>query len=585
MAGIKYDQAGNAYKWNGQDWRMFEDRSTLENITLGAGEGLTSLGRGIMQLSPIEREREEARRAQESEAGARRALHDDAPIAAMVGNALPYAATAPLSGGSAIGAAGVMGVDALMGGLSYADSPIERLQNAGMAGAGAGVGLGVSSMAMRVANRINASGQVLRESSSLVDDALAPSGASGFRQGSAGAAQVGDVDKAYPLDPDAMESLFEGTAKSGFDRRATLEALDDAEALGYRVPPGIVNGSEGERVVFEGLQSSPAMRDVAVDELTGHNKELTEQYLIKALGGDAREASEGFTQGTLARVDQRIDSQLSQFHKAADESGGLSTEGSFSWVTDTGRTSGTIDDALGDVIGAHKRSGRFRGAEDPTVLNIQQIKNLIAEEGANGNISSTRMATFRSTLRNFQRQANTQGDTNSAETLADAVNRLDDWTAENVPPDMKTGFDEALQQFRLLQAIDNPGVVRANGTLNANAIDRQLRRTYKAEYARGNRFYKGGENVLEGRPLTKPMDDLFRAVRVQNTLAPIVGDSGTAGRTMVQDILSGKPGQALMGLGRPVARQWIKSRQPSREQLDAAFEAMGGAGDFNRRAR
>ncbi len=577
--GIKYDDAGRAYKYSNGKWRIVEDRSIGENILLGAGQTFRSLQLGAMQQFGSPATQERARQLFESERGAREYLAEDAPIASAVGRALPYAATAPLSGGTAAGVAGITAIDAGIGGLEYAESAGERLQNMLLAGGGTLAGFGIGSMANRVASNISQSARTIsnraippQPGAALPPDALPP----GIGRESVGAAATGEpVERAGIFDDDALDVLVGEGSRSGLEQRATLEALDDAEALGYVVPPGAVTGRRGEGIIFDTARTDPFTAEVVESSVFAPNRDLFEADFLRALGATSREAAEGFNRNTLSRVEQRIDNQLSAVYQRNPT---LSTTKTFAHGNAAGGLDNvTIDQALERVEQSHRRLGRYRGAEDPVVLNLQNMRQLIDEGG--DTISTEAYAGYRSTLRNFQRQANAAGDANSAETLADAVNALDDWFAGNVNKADKELFHDTLQTFRLMNAIDTPNILRPDGTISANAIDRSLRRNFKTEYARNNRFFRDGKNVV-GKDLSPEMDRFFRGVRVMNAFPAVIGDSGTSSRQIVSSLMRGDLAAASSSLTRPFIQPWIARRQPSRAQLEEAWRRVGGSGDF-----
>ena len=585
------DSNGTQYEFRNGQWRQMDRaRSTGENILLGAGEQFTSIGRGVQEIFG---DSEAARAAQASEAEARQFLHKDAPIAAGVGNALPFLATAPLGAGAltARGVAGITGLEAGIGALEIG-TPAERLRNAAFGGGGALLGLGVGRMADRVFRSLNQSGRAVAGGVDFADPNAAPLGDGGrvvpfepiegtgqFGRQSVGAGAIDDIQTQGDVNRELFGS-FGGGKGSIVEDRGVLEALDDAEALGYVVPPGAASGSRGARIVGDTLTSNPFTGDVMQEVMHQTNRDLLEKDLLLALGEDASTASRGITRSSLSKIDRRLDAEMSDIYKnnkamKLDEAIPQRVEGG-------APVAKTIDDMLAEVSEGHRRAGRSRGAEDPVTANIDNIRNLIKEAGEGGSIPTQRVAEFRSTLRRFQRQANTADDANASETLGDAVNALDDWIEKSLGAGDSKRFHEALQEFRLMQSIDTPSVISAAGDLRPAAIDRQLRKNFKTEYARNNRFFEGGENVTGA--LGQDLDNLFRGVRVMNQFPAIIGDSGTASRSLVNSVITGDVAAGAAGLTRPFIRKFMKKQQPTKKQLDDAFNAFGDP-EFSRHSR
>lgn len=135
------------------------ETGTVDAALIGAGKTFTDIGRGIQDayygLTNNEQGRAEIAQRQAAEQQAYTPLSQHQGVATMVGEALPYVASAPLGGTSIAGQAalaGGLGAARQTGGLQ------ERAMQGALEGTIGGVGAGVGGMAGRVANRIRGAG-------------------------------------------------------------------------------------------------------------------------------------------------------------------------------------------------------------------------------------------------------------------------------------------------------------------------------------------------------------------------------------------------------------------------------------------
>ena len=127
-----------------------------------------------------------------------------------------------------------------------------------------------------------------------------------------------------------------------------------------------------------------------------------------------------------------------------------------------------------------------------------------------------------------------------AEDLQD-FQRLLDEGLERAAPEQLPQLREAGEQWRNLKALEG-GKTVTKGNVNPRSLDTQLRRLDKGGYLRG-----------------RNKSDYYDAVRISNQFSDVVGDSGTATRSYIGNLMQNPSIAASAVLARPFVRKYYQS--------------------------
>lgn len=576
------DKQGNAWHWSESqnDWvPSGEEVSPAMGVVLGTGRRLQNVGQGIRELVGADP-------ASQSDELVSESLSSQAPISSVVGDVLPDVAA-----GFGVGTVGrgasmvqrmraagqVAGLEGALGAAAPGTAS-ERLER-GMTGAAFGAGgFAVGEMSMRIVNNIRRSRQAslaepggAQPAAGLADPA-SPAAANqnlppGF-DGSAGAARADDVDifnEPVPGEFDAKRGFMGLGDEEAGASIAELEAMEKGLQMGVTFEPGVGTGNIATRQAFASGKRFPVFSDIAHSEITSKNTALYQDKALKALGETGGE----FDHNTLSKIDGRIDDTLSNIYERTP---GLSTSKIINPARQPTEEALDIGMALNRVADDHISSARYQGKKDPAVATVRQAAELIESQSKGGKLSTQSYAKLRSELRNEHRKY-TSGQApnhNAAETMNEAIEQLDEWFGASVSKEDSDLFHKTMQQYRLLQSIDKPNALSNALALRPGNIASNLRKNYRVEYARNNRFFQGGEQKSV-KELDPAISEFFDATKVFTAFPDLVGDSGTATNAFLQNALGDIPGTAAALAARPAFRAGIKMLQPDlndvRQQL------------------
>lgn len=559
MSDIKYDQYGNAYKWRGDRWQITDkNRGVADEIILGAGEQLTSMGRGLATafdfLPGMEGVAADARANQASEAEARQFLSDDAPIASNIGRALPFMATAPLGAGgvTARGVAGITGADMLLG-ASAMGTPGERLENAVLAGAGTLTGFGIGSMATRVARSINSSANEIAEAAMT---RTAPARPDSFLPGSVGSGQVGEVVYEAAPGPATFQFLKNAgrqIAGEGIDSPADLNALLKLRENDFMLRPGAASGNVAGKQIFAAAESNPILSDVVQDTIAQPNAQTFNRMIFKAMGDPRQNARVAeLTADTVGDFRQQAGALVDNMEKQAGR------------IT----ANAEIVDQMQSVRDSYKSNFKVLNPDKDPVLG--RLDNVI--EDVTKGMDAEDLVTLRSDVRELQLKKE-GGEARAYQQMVELMDRaLEDALTRNGSPDAMLDYRTALARYRLARALDAPGVVGPEGDVRPAALARNLKKTFKAEWGQNDRFGTfGAENMGQaGANFTQ----LFDVTKALQRFPRVVNDSGTATRLTPAQIADSPVLSGMLAAGRPLLRRMIRSSQLSPEDLRELLQQL-----------
>ena len=267
-------------------------------------------------------------------------------------------------------------------------------------------------------------------------------------------------------------------------------ALQQGRTLGMKVTPGQETGSRSLQQMEARMESNPFFSG-PFNAIKAENQQTLNRAAAKAIGEDANELSSPVLARASARIGKVFDDVASPKVFPIDGE---------SVMNGIALTSSYYDDVAGVAIADQNL--------------VKQAINLAAKGAASGE----QLRALSSKLgRAAKNQASSpSGNRELGEALFAVKEHLDDALASTLTASQRKAFDAARQQYRQLMTLESSGVVNtANGNVSGLNLAGALARKDKQGY-----FY--GKNQT-------PM---YQAARFAQAFKPLVGDSGTATRTM-----------------------------------------------------
>lgn len=524
------DPNGNVFEFVNGDWRPQRAQpSTGEAIAIGAGktfesviEGAKDLGLAAIEQLPfapdVSGARQNIAQKMQSNAPFFDELSQQQPIATGVGQALPFLAAAPLAGAS-IPAQAALG--AVEGGIQFG-TPQQRLTNSLIGGGLAAGGAGALNLVQRVSQGISGSARNIaqRRTESF-------GGAD-----SAGAVRV--EDSVVGTGSQSRNRSFLQNAGSdvegvGAQSAEGLANLKRGVELGIMFKPGAQSGNIAGKQFFASASSSPLLSDIVQRTITTKNNQTLSKLTLRALGQKGNE----FTDATLTNI----------------ETGLSRTRDTIAKNNPVIKVDNTFTKKIDDITSGFETNPAILSEVDPVMRNIEKFKSIVTKGDS---ITSGQYMKLRKQMRSLQRKFKDDAEAQAA--IGDTIDAFDGLFSRSVSAADKKAFDKTTQQFRLLQALEKPGVIGNDKIIRPGALGRNFSKIFKTEFTRGDKF-----ETLKDLPEFK---DLFDATKVFNHFPDVVGDSGTATRSSLKNILGDKLGTAATLAARPLFQKIIESAQP-----------------------
>lgn len=529
------DQQGRAWEFVSGQWRLQgEALSTLEATSVGIFDTVNKLGQGVDQLLGTSLGDVTSNQFVQEAAQVN-------PVSVGVGQALPFAATAPLGGGTIGGLALTAGVDAALGGLMPGTAQ-ERLSNALFAGGSVFAG----GVALNAVQRV--SGAIQKSSRA------ASAGPAGTPEipGRIQAATVGPLGPGSTAGAQQVDNVFvpQGAADSpfrtmlnmagktttgaGLDDPSTLLLMERGVELGLKFDPGTAGGSAIARIANAGGRSSLAFADLYDEAISIPNQLAMQKRLLTSLGSDA----DTFTPNTMGAVQSTLAAERRAIEKAAPRLG----------VDNQVRT---------DLATAKADYNKNVARVSETDPFTKQVDNVIKTLEEAPTISAKDYARMREQLRKAHRTA-MNADTNQAFSLQQVIESLDDMFRRNAGPELADRFNTNTRRFRMLEVVKRPGVLTAQHTINAGSLRRGFDKIFEQEFTFGR-----------AKEFDAPQADidLFDTTKVLTGFRDLVGDSGTVPRGELGRLINNPIQEGLKLSLRPVVRSVINESQPTLEQI------------------
>ncbi len=287
-----------------------------------------------------------------------------------------------------------------------------------------------------------------------------------------------------------QQALYSPEQTAGLNP-AQREVLKEGQRLGFKSTPGVSSGSKSLQKFEAALESNP-FTSGAFEDIKTHNAKVLNKISAGAIG----ENSDYVNSTILEQAKDRI----SEVYK---------------------RVADTRDRA----IPAQDFSNKFKAIVDefegllPANLDENPVVKRLIDFAQSGKATGEQLQTIASKLGNIAaKNMTTQGgDRDMGMALFRVKDMADDYLRSGLNAETAKAFDEARKQYRNLMLLTGrSGVVNsASGDVSKLGLANVLQSKDKAGYVMG-----------------KNKSDFYNAARFGDAFRPVVGDSGTATRSM-----------------------------------------------------
>lgn len=284
------------------------------------------------------------------------------------------------------------------------------------------------------------------------------------------------------------------------------DAAAAGEALGMRLTPGKASGSAPLQKMEAALESNP-LTSGGFDALRRGNQRALNRAAAQSIGENADEVSTAVLSRAEARMGRVFDSVADRTNVALDPQ----------------NYGGRLRQLVQDTEGLIGNNGRL----DDNAL-IQRLDGFIND---NGGATREQLRALSSKLGKAARSNMTTqaGDRELGAALLGAQEIVEDAIEGSLNRAQRTAYGEARGQYRnLMQLLSGKAVNEASGNVNAQSMASVLQKD------------------RQGYRLGRAQSDLHDAARFGQAFPDIVGNSGTATRSMgPTDYVMGLPGNLL----------------------------------------
>jgi hypothetical protein len=507
------NERGDVVEWNGQEWvsvpgagkgaaaapqnRPALARGAIEAGLVGAGDVFNSIGINARELfgslTGNEAMQGRAQADRQEAAEIRARLQAENPVASRVGAMLPGLATLPLGGG--VGAQIAMG--ALQGGIASESG--DMAGDAALGGVLAGAGGLAGNMVARV--------------------------------------QAGRAARAAER---------AGGAMAGTLTEAEQQVIEGARRAGMIVTPGQATGSRQARQFEAGLASNPLTSEV-FGRIEQNNAQQLNRLAARAMGV---EGADNVGAEVRALAEKRIGDQFKQVGTGLGAVDTTKLKKELQRLADEEATAGLPTSAAWNVLQRFTKGEAGRAKAGQTVMGVDEM-------------AGAQLIEMRSAAASEMRAAFAANRPDKGRNLAAVVDVIDNQIHDAAKAagrvDLVDMYGRARDQWTVLRGLD-----RGGSSLDGNVLPGQMSRIMgKSDKTRywgaaddaGQSTRRGGSGVLG----EDPTGDFYDALRFSASQIgrPIVGNSGTATRQAVGDILN--PSGGLVGGAVNLAARGAKS--------------------------
>ena len=317
-----------------------------------------------------------------------------------------------------------------------------------------------------------------------------------------------------PTPQAAQQAPFTGAARQGAQSALTpaqQQAAANGTSLGMRLLPGQETGNKALQQLEAKLESSP-WTSGPVNTIKAGNQTVLNRTAAASIG----ETANVVDSNVLARANDRL-GQV--FDNVGDPSRIT--------IVDPNKTKAALDaidqDAEGLIPGSIRDNalvGRLQSLADTGAINDQQLRQLSSKLGKAA----------------YKQMSGPNGDRDMGHALYGVKDHVDDLIEGGLSGDEQALYASARQQYRnLITLTSRAGIVNPNtGNVSGASLASKLQQSDKSGFLYG-----------------RNQSDMYNAARFSQAFKPVVGDSGTATRSMTPaDLLAAHYGIPLNLLSR-----------------------------------
>ena len=512
-ADVFEDDDGNLFVFRDGEFQPTTEQALtaggVEAFAQGAGQTIKNIGRGAAGF--ITQDPEFAAQTAADEA-LLAPLAAERPFSTGAGRVAPFVAAAPLGGASLTGQ---VAVEAALG---FAEGGPE---SAAVGAAAAAVPFGVGKMAQRVLGARRASG-LGAEVVETADEATKLLEAGRPRAPGARAPAPAPAPRAPRTPQERGAQAFDqidavrgppGSAGAGKTAIHSLR-VSEAEEVGFKLTGGERANSDTMRQWEAGFRSNPnapaSFRQVKAD-----NQVVLNQKWGEAIGVGPVEQ---ITDDVMGQAVERASGEFARAARLAEVENPLGIE------------TGGIGEILGNL-------GDVRGVSAIRDVEAQKLLNQVEEFVVRGRMETLDYMATRSDINETMRSAARQGEGLLTQAAQDVLDAMDANFVNHAGAEAAGVYQGARENWRFITALERGNTLNpATGNVNARTAGGSLRRIFKHEAGRGN---------IEG--ISDAGVETIQTTKVANYFADIVGDSGTATRSAINELVQNPAGAIVRG--------------------------------------
>jgi hypothetical protein len=280
---------------------------------------------------------------------------------------------------------------------------------------------------------------------------------------------------------------------------AQQAALAKGKDLGFKVTPGQESGSRALQQMEAKLESQP-MTSGPFNSLKSGNQRVLNRVVGKALGED----TDVLDADRLGAINDRLGAVFENTRSP-----------NRIVVANPSDTAAVLDKIDEQVSGLLPNNGTIR--DNPLVKQLESLTN-------QGSVNGQQLGSLTSKLGRaaYKQMSGPNGDRDLGQALYAVKDHVDDLVQSTLGPEEAQAYAAARQQYRNLMLVTSRGNIinPSTGNVSGVALANKLQQADKSGFLFG-----------------KNQSDWYNAARFAQAFKPIVGDSGTATRSMINSPL------------------------------------------------
>jgi hypothetical protein len=460
-------------------------RGTASNLAAGAGKSFVDIGRGVKQLTG-NMTREEVDESRQLDAALTNTKSGF--VGNLGGNIAAYAPAAFIPGANTYLGAALIGAGS--GALQPVGVNDSRISNMALGAAGGVAGKYIGG---KVGDWASGKPQPMSPERAAAISAAEANAISMGGDAASDASLQGSLNVSMRGGGSGFGSL--GDDASAGLTRAQQEVMRRGQAIGMKLTPGQATGSKMLQQLEAKLESQP-MTSGPFNAIKANNARVLAREAAAAIGENSDELSSGTLDKAFTRISGVFDDAADNVPRTIDPKEFIDTFQGIQQEVD-GLTKGFNNHALLNQLVEHAERGAATG---------KQLQTLTSKLGKAA----------------YKEMTTPSGDRELGQALYSVKDYVDNLLQSGMSGDRLKRFQTARTQYRnLLNLTSRTGITNpSTGDVSGRSLANLLQQKDKAGFLRGQN--KTG---------------MYDAARFAQAFAPIVGDSGTATRSMITNPL------------------------------------------------